>query len=324
MTAEEVADALRTGLRSVDPRLDVVVRPLADGGEGSVTTSDARAGYALRTARVRGPLGDPVNAQFAFDGTTAVVEVAEAAGLQRLPPGTFAPLRASSFGVGETIRHALDAGASRIVVAAGGSASIDGGAGLLAALGARLTLVDGAEAPPGGAALRSLDCLDLTTLDPRLHRTELVLAADVSAPLLGSHGAVAMFGPQKGTGSVEATLLEHALGRLSGAVPARRGAELATSPGAGAAGGVGFALLLLGARYRPGAEFFAELAGLGRVLPGAALAITGEGSLDEQTLTGKLPFAVAGLARRAGVPAVAVAGRCLLTGAPPVSTPCTR
>lgn len=311
LTADEVGDALRLGLLDGDPELDVLVRPLADGGEGSVAAC-LRAGFTARTVRVRGPLGDPVDARFALNGDTAVVEAAQACGLQLLG-GDRAPLTASSTGLGDMVRHALDAGARRIVLAVGGSASIDGGAGMLGALGCRLTDAAGRHLLPGAAALRSAARLDLAEADPRLSRTELVLAADVDAPLTGPTGAVAVFGAQKGVGPAEAALVEEALGVLASVAPATgTGADPATLPGAGAAGGIGFGAYLLGARQVSGAAYFAELAGLPGALAGASLAVTGEGSLDSQTLTGKLPLVVAAHARTAGVPAVAAVGRCLL------------
>ncbi|MBB6172304.1 glycerate kinase [Nocardiopsis mwathae] len=314
LTADEVGDALRLGLLDGDPMLEVTVRPLADGGEGSVAAC-LRAGFAARTVRVRGPLGDRVGARFALGGGTAVVEAAEACGLQLLG-GNRAPLAASSSGVGDMIRHALDAGARRIVLAAGGSASMDGGAGMLTALGGRLTDAAGGRLPAGAAALRSVAHLELAGVDPRLSHAELVLAADVDAPLLGPSGAVAVFGPQKGAGPAEAALLEHALGVLASVAPAAgTGADLAALPGAGAAGGIGFGAYLLGARHVSGAEYFAELAGLPAVLSGASLAVTGEGCLDSQTLAGKLPLIVAAQARSAGVPAIAAVGRCLIDAA---------
>ncbi|MDA2809963.1 glycerate kinase [Nocardiopsis sp. RSe5-2] len=314
LTADGAGDALRLGLLDGAPGLDVLVRPLADGGEGSVAAC-LRAGFAARTVRVRGPLGDPVDARFALGGDTAVVEAAQACGLQLLG-GDLAPLTASSAGLGDMVRHALDSGARRIVLAAGGSATLDGGAGMLSALGCELTDAAGTRLPAGAAALRSVAHLDTTGIDPRLRRVELVLAADVDAPLTGPTGAVAVFGAQKGAGPAEAALLEEALGALASVAPAPgAGPDPASLPGAGAAGGIGFGAYLLGARHVSGAAYFAELAGLPGDLAGASLVITGEGSLDAQTLAGKLPAVVAAHARSAGVPVVAAVGRCLLGSA---------
>jgi glycerate kinase len=216
---------------------------------------------------------------------------------------------------------ALDAGCARMVVGIGGSASTDGGTGMLRALGARFLDADGVELPLGGGALGRLDRVDLSGLHPGLGSTELVLATDVDNPLLGPRGAAAVYGPQKGAGPADIEVLDAALERLSmvlgtGAGAGPGGHPAATLPGAGAAGGVGFAALaVLGASARPGIDLMLELTGFAGKLPGTALVITGEGSLDQQTLAGKAPAGVAAAARAHGVPVVAVAGRCLLDGA---------
>jgi glycerate kinase len=299
LTAEPVAEAIADRL---GPTRAVRLMPLADGGEGSVATA-VRAGYRPKSVRVCGPLGEPVDASIALEGRTVVVEAAAICGLGLLSDRS-APLSASSYGVGQAVRHALDLGARRIVLAVGGSATVDGGAGLLAALGARLLDGDGQEIGPGGAALLHVSTVDLSGLDGRLADVELVLAGDVCNPLAD---AAAVYGPQKGAGPVEVALLERALARLACATRP----ELATLEGSGAAGGLGFAAFLLGARYRPGGEYFLELADPNREIGAAALVVTGEGSLDLQTLAGKLPLAVA--RRAAPAPVVAGTGRCLLT-----------
>jgi glycerate kinase len=243
--------------------------------------------------------------------------MADACGLGRLPGGILAPLTASSRGLGEAVSAALDLGATEVVVGVGGSASTDGGAGLLAALGARLLDADGEDLTDGGGALAGLHRLDLGGLDPRLATTALVLAADVDSPLLGPAGAAAVFAPQKGATPDDVATLEAALTRWADVVMATLPVPESTnrSPqgqqaGAGAAGGVGFALLaVLGAERRSGVEVVLELVGLDSALAGADLLVTGEGALDQQTLAGK---AVSGVARRAqahGIPAVAVCGR---------------
>jgi glycerate kinase len=288
---------------------------------------------------VHGPTGEPVTATVAVGGEgVALVELADACGLGRLPGGVPAALTASSRGLGDALRAALDLGAREVVVGVGGSASTDGGAGLLAALGARLLDPAGRELPDGGAALVDLALLDLSGLDPRLARTRLVLAADVDSPLLGPTGAAAVFAPQKGAGPDDVALLERALTTWATAVEAALaehpvprstnrsqegrppapgstdGSLWARAPGAGAAGGVGFALLsVLGAERRPGVDVVLDLVGLDALLPGADLVVTGEGALDAQTLAGK---AVTGVVRRAGahgIPVVAVCGRLDLT-----------
>jgi glycerate kinase len=255
----------------------------------------------------------PVDASWARRGSDAVVELASASGLALVPAGGPAPLTATSRGVGEVIGAALDDGCTRIVVGIGGSASTDGGAGLLRALGARVVDRDGALVPDGGAALAVASRLDLTGLHPGLREVELVVACDVDNPLTGPDGAAAVYGPQKGATPSEVELLDAALAHWADLVAEAVGRDLREVPGAGAAGGVGFALVAaLGAAARPGAEIVFELTGLRREVASADLVVTGEGSLDEQTLHGKAPAAVASAARAAGIPVVGVAGRCLL------------
>jgi glycerate kinase len=261
-----------------------------------------------------------VIASFALLDGTAVIEAAQACGLTLLPPGELAPLTATSAGVGELILAANRMGAKRIVLGVGGVATTDGGAGLLQALGARLEDASGNQLPPGGAALSRLDSLDLSRLVD-VSGVEFWLASDVDNPLLGPFGAAAVYGPQKGASDEDVRLLEAALARwadLSEAAVADRASSLgvAEQPGAGAAGGLGFAaLLFLGARMRPGIELLLELASFGERLDGARLVITGEGSLDAQTLHGKAPVgvALAAAAHTPPVPVVAVAGRCTLS-----------
>jgi glycerate kinase len=315
-TASEVAGHIAAGIRSVIPDLRITALPVADGGEGTVDAA-AAAGFARHETIVAGPLGDPVRAVFALRAGTAVVELAQASGISVLPGGRPAPLHAGTRGTGELIRAALDAGARTVVLGVGGSASTDGGAGMLAALGARFLDAEGRDLAGGGGALPWLAAADLGGLDPRLSRTSVVLASDVDNPLLGAQGAAAVFGPQKGAGPADVTLLgaglEHFVNILSRTVgPAV--ARAAAAPGAGAAGGAGFgALALLGAVRRSGIEVLLEVLGFERVLADADLVVTGEGCIDEQTLRGKAPAGVANAARRSGVPVAAVCGRQLLT-----------
>ncbi|WP_073948010.1 glycerate kinase [Streptomyces kebangsaanensis] len=314
LTAVQVAERVTGGLRRVVPDLEVEALPVADGGDGTVDAAVA-AGFERREVRVAGPLGDEVTAAFALRGDTAVVEMAEASGLQRLPAGVFAPLTASTYGSGELLRAALDAGARTIVFGVGGSATTDGGAGMLSALGARFLDADGQPVPPGGGGLAELADADLSGLDRRLGSVELVLASDVDNPLTGPKGAAAVYGPQKGASPDAVETLDAALAHfakvLEGAVGARA-AEYAASPGAGAAGGVGYGALLLGARFRAGIEVMLDVLGFAPALRRASLVITGEGSLDEQTLHGKAPAGVAAAARAAGKEVVAVCGRLAL------------
>ncbi|GAA2509143.1 glycerate kinase [Actinocorallia cavernae] len=314
LTAVQVAERVTAGLRRVLPDLAVEALPVADGGDGTVAAAVA-AGFERREVRVAGPLGEPVTAAFALREGTAVVEMAEASGLHRLPAGVFAPLTASTYGSGELLRAALDAGARTIVFGVGGSATTDGGAGMLAALGARFLGEDGAPVPPGGGGLAGLARADLSGLDPRLSSVSLVLASDVDNPLTGPKGAPAVYGPQKGASPEDVRALDAALGHyvavLEDSVGARA-VEYAVAPGAGAAGGIGYGALLLGARFRPGIEIMLDVLGFAPALSRASLVITGEGSLDEQTLHGKAPAGVAAAARAAGKEVVAVCGRLAL------------
>ncbi|MFJ3646163.1 glycerate kinase [Streptomyces murinus] len=314
LTAVQVAERVTAGLRRVLPDLAVEALPVADGGDGTVAAAVA-AGFERREVRVAGPLGEPVTAAFALREGAAVVEMAEASGLHRLPAGVFAPLTASTYGSGELLRAALDAGARTIVFGVGGSATTDGGAGMLAALGARFLGEDGAPVPPGGGGLAGLARADLSALDPRLSSVSLVLASDVDNPLTGPEGAPAVYGPQKGASPEDVRALDAALGHyvavLEDSVGARA-VEYAAAPGAGAAGGIGYGALLLGARFRPGIEIMLDVLGFAPALSRASLVITGEGSLDEQTLHGKAPAGVAAAARAAGKDVVAVCGRLAL------------
>ncbi|AEN13431.1 glycerate kinase [Streptomyces sp. DvalAA-21] len=308
LTAVQVAERVTAGLRRVVPGVRVETLPVADGGDGTVAAAVA-AGFERREARVTGPLGTPVTAAYAVRSTTAVVEMAEASGLQHLPAGEFAPLTATTYGSGELLRAALDAGARTIVFGVGGSATTDGGAGMLTALGARLLDADGKPVGPGGAALAGLAEADLSGLDQRLADVDLVLASDVDNPLTGPKGAPEVYGRQKGATEDDIAVLDAALSHYASLL----GPDHAELPGAGAAGGIGYgALVALGARFRPGIEVMLDVLGFAPALARATLVITGEGSLDEQTLHGKAPAGVAAAAREAGVEAVAVCGRLAL------------
>ncbi|MCB4209084.1 glycerate kinase [Arthrobacter sp. UM1] len=329
LTAPEAAEALARGIASSHPAAETVALPVADGGDGTLDVF-LGAGFSSHAVTVTGPRGQAVSSAFALspDGRTAVVETARTSGLAMMGPGPLDPLGATSRGVGEAIRAALDAGAREIVVGLGGSACTDGGAGMLEALGVRLLDDDGGPAPLGGGGLARLESVSLRGLDPRLAGTRVTLACDVSNPLLGPNGAAAVYGPQKGASPEDVRVLESALARwdrlLAEAVeeagmrgPARTsgggeslpGPRAADLPGAGAAGGIGYAALsALGARMRPGIELVRETLGLEEALRDADLVITGEGRLDEQSLQGKAPSGVLEAARRAGVPAAAVCG----------------
>ena len=306
LSAEDAAVAISEGIARALPDAEVLLRPIADGGEGTVAAA-LRAGYVPLSARVSGPDGRPVDATVARDGTTAVVELATAAGLGQLAEP--APLTATTFGVGQLLRAALDDGARRIVLGIGCSATNDGGAGMLQALGVALLDADGAELPPGGAALARLDRVDVSRLDPRIGAIELVVASDVDNPLVGPTGAAAVFGPQKGASPDDVAELDAALTRYAAVLARDLGVDVAALPGAGGAGGTAAgAVAVLGAQVVSGADLVCDLVGLQEAMDGAALAITGEGALDEQTLHGKGPAEVAARARRAGVPCLGLAG----------------
>jgi glycerate kinase len=310
--AAGVAQAVADGLRAAVPGLDAREHPVADGGDGTVEAA-LSAGFASRQVRCTGPTGEPVTAELAVRDQVAVVELAEASGLRRLPggrPTAGSAMTATSRGTGELIRAALDLGCRQVVLGLGGSACTDGGAGLVQALGGRLLDAAGADLPPGGAGLAGLDRLDLSGFDPRVAGTGFVVASDVDNPLLGERGAAAVYGPQKGASPAQVALLDAALARWASAAEAATGIEATGVPGVGAAGGVGFAaVVFLRAELRSGIEYLLDLLQVRAALPGARLVVTGEGSLDEQTLHGKAPAGVAAAARAAGVTAVAVAGR---------------
>ncbi|QMU80166.1 glycerate kinase [Streptacidiphilus sp. PB12-B1b] len=313
LTAAEAAERIAAGIRRVAPDTELRALPVADGGEGTVLAALA-AGYRRETATVDGPTGEPVRALLAVRDRTAVVEAAQASGLALLPGGVRAPRTAGSRGTGQLIARALELGCTRIVLGLGGVACTDGGAGLVQALGGSLRDARGADLAPGGAALAGLGSLDLGELPRALAGVELVIAGDVDNPLLGERGAAAVYGPQKGATPADVAELDAALGHWADAVAALTGSDLRDAPGAGAAGGLGFAAVaLLGARMRPGIEFLLELLGFDRAVRGARLVVTGEGCLDVQTLHGKAPAGVAAAAAGAGVPVAAVAGRLELT-----------
>jgi glycerate kinase len=309
LDADRVAAAIGKGIGRVLPEAEVLLRPVADGGEGTVAAA-LRAGYERRTVRVSGPDGRPLDATFAVDGGTAVLELASAAGLGLAP---LAPMTATTRGVGELLLAALDAGVGRIVLGIGGSATTDGGAGMLQALGVRLLDASGADVPPGGGGLSSLDRADAAGLDPRLAGVEFVVASDVDNPLTGPAGAPAVFAPQKGASPGQVAELDAALTRYAAVLVRDLAAEVAGVPGAGGAGGTAAGALAVGARVVSGAGLVCDLIGLTEAIAGADLVITGEGALDEQTLRGKAPAEVAARARAAGVPCLGIAGVVRLT-----------
>lgn len=311
LSAEKVADAIAAGLADVMPHAQLVKCPMADGGEGTVEAIVAAGNGQLRRNHVQGPLGAPIEAHWGWlpDSHTAIIEMAEASGLQLLKPEQRNACITSTFGTGELIKAALDAGARRVILAIGGSATNDAGAGALQALGLGLFDAQGNHLPRGGLALAHVARIELSGLDPRLAEVRFEIAADVNNPLCGEHGASAIFGPQKGASAEQVRLLDQALGHFADHCANVLPKDVRHEPGSGAAGGLGFAAkAFFGAQFRAGVEVVAELVGLAEAVKGADLVITGEGRFDAQTLRGKTPFGVASIARAEGVPVVVLAG----------------
>ena len=343
----EAARAMAQGIENADHDAEVRCLPMADGGEGTARALVDATGGSMHAVPVHDPLGRPVEGHFGLlaDGTTAVVETAEASGLALLEAKKRNPLIASSYGTGELILAAVRSGAKRIIVGLGGSATNDAGCGLLQALGVRLLDHDGRDVRPGGAALAEVERVDLSGLDRRLGDVHVIAACDVTNPLTGPEGASAVFGPQKGASREDVTLLDGALRHVSSVieralaeqVPAERNGDggkveaavaessspghrsrpghrtrmpIADHPGAGAAGGIGMALLaVLHADFRPGIDLVIEQSGLDAAAQWADIVFTGEGSIDAQTMFGKTPVGVASVAKRHGKPVIAIAGR---------------
>lgn len=311
LSAEGVARAIALGLADAWPDAKVQLCPMADGGEGTVESILAACAGQLRSTRVQGPLGAAVEARWGWlpHSHTAIIEMAEASGLQLLAPGQRDACTSSTFGTGELIQAALEEGAQRIILAIGGSATNDGGAGALQALGLKLLDQQGRMLPRGGLALADLASIELNALDPRLAQVRFEIAADVNNPLCGEHGASAIFGPQKGASPHQVQQLDQALGHFADLCAQVLPRDVRDEPGSGAAGGLGFAAkAFLGAQFRPGVEVVAELVGLEQAVRDADLVITGEGRFDAQTLRGKTPFGVARIAREHGVPVIVIAG----------------
>ena len=307
LDAAGVAAALAAGVRDVLPDVVCELVPMADGGDGTVAAFLA-TGATARRVRVSGPLEGTVEATYARDGETAIVEMAAASGLALLGRRRGAR-RATTRGTGELLRDALDGGARRIILGIGGSATTDGGAGALAALGARFLDAAGAALEPVPEALTRVARVDLDGLDTRLRAVDLAVACDVDNPLLGPQGAAAVYGPQKGASAADVAFLDAMLARLADAMSAATGRDLRALPGAGAAGGLGWALAsACGARLERGVALVAQVRGLAHALEGANWCFTGEGRIDAQTLHGKVVDGVASLARAARVPVIAFGG----------------
>ncbi len=311
VSALGVAEAMERGVKAVFPAAEVLKVPVADGGEGTVEALVAATRGRLEHAVVKGPLGEPVRAEWGVlgDGKTAVIEMAAASGLPLVPKDRRDPRITTTFGTGELLRAALDAGLSRIIIGIGGSATNDGGTGMARALGIRFLDGAGAELPDGGAALARLQRIDLAGLDPRLKLVDLLVACDVDNPLTGPRGATAVYGPQKGATPELVRELDLALARFAEVAKAATGRDVAGIAGAGAAGGLGAGLLFFTpARLRPGVAIVLEAAGFAALVKDADLVITGEGRTDFQTAMGKAPVGLAAVAKAHGVPVICLAG----------------
>jgi glycerate kinase len=311
LSAPDAAEAIREGVSRACPNAEYRLLPVADGGDGTAEVLGRALGAEHVELIVEDPLGRPVHGAFQWlAGTqTAVIDVATASGLRLLAVTQQNPLFSSSHGTGQLMHAAIERGARRIVLGAGGSATVDGGAGLMQALGATLADEDGAPIPRGGRGLLALHRLDVTPLERRLANVELVVLSDVKNPLLGAEGAAAVFGPQKGADSSMVTDLECGLSRLADFILCGKGVRIHDTPMGGAAGGIAASLRgLFGARLVPGIDWVLDAIDFDAELDGASWVITAEGHLDSQTLSNKAPFGVARRARARGVPVVALCG----------------
>lgn len=315
LDAQQVAFAIERGFQSIFPEIHTVCVPVADGGEGTTEALVAATAGVQISESVRGPLGEPLNAIWGLLGEqpntalTAVVETAAASGLDKISSAQRDALRATTYGTGELILAALERGVRRIILGLGGSATNDGGMGLLSALGARFLDAKGEVLEAGGAALARLASIDLSQMDSRVAETEFLVACDVDNPLLGARGASAIFGPQKGATPEQVEQLDAALANLADISAKLLGRDCREVAGAGAAGGLGYALVqFLSARMAPGIDLVLEAVCFDEQLQGADLVITGEGRVDGQSLSGKTPVGVARWAKRHDLPVIALCG----------------
>lgn len=308
LSAPQAAQAISRGVKRAIPNAECRLCPMADGGEGTVAVFVER-GATRKEATVRGPLGERVEAAYALNGVTAIVEMSAASGLGLLQKSQYDPMHADTFGTGELIKAAIEAGAERVILGIGGSATCDAGTGMLRALGVRFLDERGEAIDDGMAAFERLKAIDLARLDERLKNVAIDVAVDVDNPLCGEHGAARTFAPQKGATPQDVAVLDRVLGHIADVAQATLRCDWRDTPGAGAAGGLGFALVaFLEAHMYPGVELIARECGLPDLLKGAALCLTGEGKIDEQTLHGKTVFGVARLAREQQVPVTAFGG----------------
>ncbi|GAB1101803.1 MAG: glycerate kinase [Shewanella algae] len=311
LSALEVAGCIRDGFRQVFPNAEYCLLPLADGGEGTVDVLMHSLKGMPKCSLVTGPGGAKLDAEWALldDSKTALIEIAQASGLDKVPPQDRDPATSTSYGTGELIREALDCGVEKIVLGLGGSATNDGGSGILQALGGVLLDSTGTPISRGGAALAALERIDLSDLHPRCREVEFVVACDVTNPLCGENGASYVFGPQKGAGPAQVTELESALEHFADVATGLSGVNHRDSTGFGAAGGAPLGLsLAFDIRIQPGIEMVLDTVDADAQLEGCSLLITGEGQIDNQTLQGKTPFGIARRAKARGIPVIAISG----------------
>ena len=311
LSALDVATAIEAGFQEIYPDAEYVKLPVADGGEGTVEAMVAATQGRLVPVTVTGPLNKPVHAFYGLSGDErcAFIEMAAASGLESVPPTCRNPLVTTTWGTGELIRHALDAGVQQIIIGIGGSATNDGGAGMVQALGGKLLKADNQQIAVGGGALEQLARIDLSELDSRLADCRIDVACDVTNPLTGPEGATAVFGPQKGATAEMIVRLDRALAHYARIIQRDLAVDVLHLEGGGAAGGMGAALYAFcGARLRPGIEIVTDALRLAELVADADLVITGEGRIDSQTIHGKVPVGVAKVAQRYNVPVIAIAG----------------
>jgi len=311
LSALEVATAIESGFREIFPTAEYVKLPVADGGEGTVEAMVAATCGRIVNVAVKGPLGEAVDGFYGLSGDEqcAFIEMAAASGLELVPAAQRDPLVTTSWGTGELIRHALDSGVKHIIIGIGGSATNDGGAGMVQALGAKLLDKQGQQIGPGGAALEALASIDVRELDKRLADCRIEVACDVTNPLTGKEGASAIFGPQKGATPKMIARLDQALGHYAKLIARDLDVEVLNLAGGGAAGGMGAGLFAFcGAELRRGIEIVTEALSLDAHVADADLVITGEGRIDSQTINGKVPVGVASVAKRYNVPVIGIAG----------------
>lgn len=312
MSAKKACLAMEKGIKSIFPHAECVIVPMADGGEGTVDSLVSLSNGEIIHTEVIGPAGEKVTARYGLIGEkqTAVIEMAAASGLELLSPKERNPLQTTTYGTGQLIKHALDKGAKRFLIGIGGSATNDGGAGMLQALGVSFKDENGQELPFGGGALERLHSIDISGLDERLQTVEINVACDVNNPLIGENGASAIFGPQKGATPEMVKILDRNLTHYADLVHKHLGKDITYTAGAGAAGGLGAGLLaFLNAELKKGIDLVIEYTGLEELIKGADYVFTGEGSIDGQTLFGKTPYGVAAIAKKYSVPVIAFAGR---------------